>query len=180
MSLNITSFRSSTSLILEIFFGVSLLAICSQITIPIQPVPITMQTVAVLFIGLMYDRIKAPLTVLTYLLLGSVGVPLFASFSFGISKIVGSNGGYFIGFLIAVYVMPCLKGTIVKNKLIEQLSLCLIGNIIIMGLGYLWLARFLGVSQAFYAGVVPFIIPGIIKSGLLIGLIRIVKPRRAS
>ncbi|WP_375327401.1 biotin transporter BioY [Candidatus Tisiphia endosymbiont of Nemotelus uliginosus] len=180
MSLNIPAFRTATPLILEIFFGVSLLAICAQITIPLTPVPITMQTVAVLFIGLVYNKVNAPLTVLAYLILGSIGVPIFSQFSGGMIGIIGPRGGYLVGFLIAVYVMTLLKGTIVNNKLIEQLCLCLIGNVIIMGLGYLWLAKFLGITQAFYAGVLPFIIPGIIKSILLIGLIRIVKPPRYS
>lgn len=53
----------------------------------------------------------------------------------------------------------------------------MIGNIIIMSFGWMWLSKFLGPSSAFYGGVLPFIIPGIIKSVLLIGLINAVKPK---
>lgn len=175
MSLNIASLKIAAPKILEIFLGVSLLAICSQITIPLEPVPITLQTVAVMFIGLTYNRINAVSSILCYLTLGCLGIPIFKNFSFGINTIIGPTGGYLVGFLIAVYVMSKIKEFRANNYILNNIFLCLVGNVIIMGLGYLWLAQFIGVSQAFMVGVLPFIIPGIIKSLLLVGFIRAVK-----
>jgi len=163
---------------IEVALGVALLAICSQIIIPMKPIFISLQTVAVMFIGLTYNKITAPLTILSYITFGIAGVPVFGAFSSGLQVLFGPTAGYFAGFLIAVYVMASLKEKIfITNKLWNQVTLCLIGNVIIMSLGWMWLTKFLGASGAFYGGVLPFIIPGIIKSFLLIGLINVVKPK---
>ncbi|XVN43367.1 MAG: biotin transporter BioY [Candidatus Rickettsia vulgarisii] len=176
MSLNIASLKISASKILEIILGVSLLAICSQVSIPLNPIPITLQTVAVLFIGLTYDRVNAISSVIAYITLGCAGIPVFTNYGFGISKITGPSGGYIIGFIAAVYAMSLLKSKIFNsNKILDNILLCLIGSSIIMGLGYLWLAGFIGFKQSFVLGVLPFIIPGIVKSLLLVGLLRAVK-----
>ncbi len=156
---------------IEIALGVALLAICSHITIPLKPIPITLQSMAVLFIGLTYNNTTAPLTIFSYITLGMMGVPIFAKISQDALILLGPTFGYLVGFLIAVYVMASLKDKIfTSNKWLNQISLCLIGNIIIMSLGWMWLSKFLGSSGAFYGGVLPFIIPDIIKSALLIGL----------
>ncbi|MGL4226558.1 MAG: biotin transporter BioY, partial [Rickettsia sp.] len=73
MQLNAISFRLLKQSTLEVFLGVALLAICSQITIPFKPIPVTLQTIAVLFIGLTYDKITAPLTMLCYITIGVMG-----------------------------------------------------------------------------------------------------------
>jgi biotin transport system substrate-specific component len=181
MSININLFTTAKHnvkhRILEIFFCVSLLAICSQISISLSPVPITLQTVAALFIGLFYNKTSATLSVLSYLTLGAMGLPIFANFSFGVMALIGPRGGYLIGFLLAVYIMSILKNKLFNNKIFDQIFLCIIGNIVIMALGFLWLASFIGTSKALEFGVLPFIVPGIIKSVLLIAFIRIVRPQ---
>ncbi|MFY9590048.1 biotin transporter BioY [Rickettsia endosymbiont of Halotydeus destructor] len=177
MQLNSISAPLTKKRVIEIFLGVALLAICSQIIIPIKPIFISLQTVAVMFIGLTYNRISGALAILSFITLGAIGMPIFGEFSNGLRILVGPTGGYLAGFLIAVYTMASLKDKIfIHNRLLNQLSLCLIGNIIIMSLGWLWLSTLIGASAALYGGVLPFIIPGIIKSLLLIGLINIVKP----
>ncbi|WP_342272631.1 biotin transporter BioY [Candidatus Tisiphia endosymbiont of Parasteatoda lunata] len=178
MQLNLISPSLVKGQAIEIVLGVALLAICSQIIIPMKPVFISLQTVAVLFIGLTYNKNTAFLAVLSYITLGIVGVPIFGQFSSGLRILQGTTGGYLVGFVIAVYAMVSLKDKIfTSNKWLNQISLCLIGNIIIMSLGWMWLSKFLGASGAFYGGVLPFIIPGMIKSLLLVGLMNVVKPK---
>ncbi|MCX4079713.1 biotin transporter BioY [Rickettsia rhipicephali] len=178
MQLNSIALQLTTRQAIEIVLGVALLTICSQIVIPIKPIFISLQTVAVIFIGLTYNKTTAPLTILSFITLGAMGIPVFGEFSSGLRKLFGPTGGYLAGFVIAVYVMVNLKDKIfTSNKWLNQISLCLIGNIIIMSLGWIWLSTLLGASGAFYGGVLPFIIPGIIKSVLLIGLINAVKPK---
>lgn len=178
MQLNLVSMPLVKRQAIEIVLGVALLAICSQIIIPIKPIFISLQSMAVLFIGLTYNKTTAPLTILSYIILGAAGVPIFGQFFSGLGVLFGNTGGYILGFLIAVYVMTNLKDKVfANNKLLNQITLCLIGNVIIMSLGWAWLSKFIGASGAFYGGVLPFIIPGIIKSILLIGLINIVKPK---
>ncbi|WP_347938802.1 biotin transporter BioY [Rickettsia oklahomensis] len=179
MQLNLISLPLIKRQAMEIVLGVALLAICSQIIIPIKPIFISLQTVAVMFIGLTYNKTTGPLTILSFITLGVMGIPVFGGFSSGLRVLLGPTGGYLAGFLIAGYVMASLKDKIfTSNKWLNQISLCLIGNIIIMSSGWMWLFKFLGVSGAFYGGVLPFIIPGIIKSFLLIGLINLVKPNK--
>ncbi|HJD67143.1 MAG TPA: biotin transporter BioY [Rickettsia endosymbiont of Bembidion lapponicum] len=178
MQLSSISFPLLKRQTIEIALGVALLAICSHITIPLKPIPVTLQTVAVMFIGLTYNKATAPLAILSYIALGIMGVPVFAKISNDPLILFGPAFGYLIGFLIAVYIMASLKDKIfINSKLLNQITLCLIGNIIIMSLGWMWLAKMIGASGAFYGGVLPFIIPGIIKSALLIGLINVVKPK---
>ena len=178
MQLNSIALQLTTRQAIEIVLGVALLTICSQIVIPIKPIFISLQTVAVIFIGLTYNKTTAPLTILSFIALGAMGIPVFGEFSSGLRILFGPTGGYLAGFVIAVYVMVNLKDKIfTSNKWLNQISLCLIGNIIIMSLGWIWLSTLLGASGAFYGGVLPFIIPGIIKSVLLIGLINAVKPK---
>lgn len=178
MQLSSISFPIVKRQAIEIALGVALLAICSQIIIPMKPIFISLQTVAVIFIGLTYNKTTAPLTILSYITLGVIGVPVFGEFSSGAYILFGPTAGYLTGFLIAVYVMASLKDKIfTSNKLLNQISLCLIGNIIIISLGWMWLTKLIGASGAFYGGVLPFIIPGIIKSILLIGLINVLKPK---
>ncbi|WP_017442947.1 biotin transporter BioY [Rickettsia gravesii] len=178
MQLNSISLPLTTRQAIEIVLGVALLTICSQIVIPIKPIFISLQTVAVIFIGLTYNKTIAPLTILSFITLGAMGIPVFGEFSSGLRILFGPTGGYLAGFVIAVYVMARLRDKIfTSNKWLNQISLCLIGNIIIMSLGWMWLSTLLGASGAFYGGVLPFIIPGIIKSVLLIGLINTVKPK---
>ncbi|MGL4859067.1 MAG: biotin transporter BioY, partial [Enterobacteriaceae bacterium] len=88
-----------------ILTGVLLLFVMSQISIPLQPVPVTLQTVAVMLIGLTWQRAAAIKTVSVYLLLGAMGMPLFADFSAGYGVFMGPTGGYLAGFLLAVWVM---------------------------------------------------------------------------
>ncbi|WP_392506521.1 biotin transporter BioY [Rickettsia sp. 2024-CO-Wats] len=178
MQLNSISLPLTTRQAIEIVLGIALLTICSQIVIPIKPIFISLQTVAVIFIGLTYNKTTAPLIILSFITLGVMGIPVFGRFSSGLRILFGPTGGYLAGFVIAVYVMASLKDKIfTSNKWLNQISLCLIGNIIIMSLGWMWLSTLLGASGAFYGGVLPFIIPGIIKSVLLIGLIHAVKPK---
>ncbi|KDO02654.1 Biotin ECF transporter S component BioY2 [Rickettsia tamurae subsp. buchneri] len=148
----------------------ALLTICSQIVTPMKPIFISLQTVAVMFIGLTltYNKTTASLTILSYITLGAMGIPVFGEFSSGLRILFGPTAGYLAGFVIAVYIMTSLEDKIfTSNKWLNQVSLCLIGNIIIMSFGWMWLSKLLGPSGAFYGGVLPFIIPGIIKSVLI-------------
>ena len=92
-----------------VFFGIVVLFGCSQISIPLHLVPITLQTLGVIFIILTYDTKKAVQTMLTYVLLGSIGFPVFSGYSGGIDVIFGATGGYIFGFVLAPLVVIPFK-----------------------------------------------------------------------
>lgn len=153
--------------IFKIGIGVILLFACAQITIPLQPVPITLHTLAVLLIGLTYTPREALVTLSTYLGLGAVGLPVFASYHGGVIWLFGKTGGYLFGFLVAAVVMSLIQQSLKQRGWLQVLLTCVVGQSIIYVMGVAWLATFIGLKAAIAAGVVPFIVPGLIKAGLL-------------
>ncbi len=161
-----------TSSYLSTLIGVSLLFLCSQITIPLSPVPISLQTVAVLIIGLTYSKADALKSISSYLALGAMGAPVFANFSGGIVKFMGPTGGYLLGFFAAVWIMCAMRERIVKMGATETILVALIGNAVIYGLGLPWLSKFVGWETAVAFGFMPFVIPGLVKSVLVTAGVR--------
>ena len=153
--------------ILKAGIGVILLFACAQITIPLQPVPITLHTLAVLLIGLTYTPREALATLATYLGLGAIGLPVFASYHGGILWLFGKTGGYLFGFLVAAVVMSLIQQSLKQRGWLQVLLTFMVGQSIIYTMGVAWLATFIGLKAAIAAGVVPFILPGLIKAGLL-------------
>jgi biotin transport system substrate-specific component len=151
----------------KVVLGVLLLALCSQVVIPLKPVPITFQTIGVLLIGLTYERRNALLTVATYILVGTMGLPVFSDFGFGIARLMGPSGGYIMGFLVAVFAMTTLRQFISDRNFKIDLGLSVLGTAIIMMMGVTWLTTFMDFSKAISVGITPFIIPGILKALLL-------------
>lgn len=151
----------------QVGIGVALLACCSQISIPLQPIPITMQTVAVLLIGLFYSHTTAIKTVLAYLTVGALGAPVFTNFGGSFLHFLKPTAGFLFGFLACVAVMTYVRDRIGRETFLTQTFSCILGSIAMYVLGVSWLALFIGFEKAFWAGFVPFIIPGIVK-GLLV------------
>ena len=149
--------------VVQIMIGVGLLACSAQIAIPLQPVPITMQTVALFLIGLFYSPMKAVKTVLSYLALGAMGAPVFANFGGGFIKFLLPSGGFLLGFIACVAVMAYYREKVAKESFVHHLIACTLGSVALYACGISWLSLFVGPSQAFWLGFVPFIVPGIIK-----------------
>ena len=162
-------------LVVQSSLGVLLLWAMSQISIPLQPIPITLQTMGVMAIGLLYQRRAAVYSVASYLLLGACGLPILANGAGGIHCFFGPTGGYLLGFLAAVLVMTMLRERFKEDGLFFLIFHCMIGTTIIFIFGVSWLSSFVGVKQAFVLGLLPFLIPGAIKSLLLSIAVRYVK-----
>ncbi|MDD9139548.1 MAG: biotin transporter BioY [Candidatus Cardinium sp.] len=162
--------------ITAILSAIALLVIGTQISLPLRPVPITMQSLAVLFIGIFYSRCHAYSAVIVYLLMGMMGIPVFANFGSGISYVMGPTGGFLIGFLVALYPMSWYKTYLSDIITVHSaLLLCLMGSLAMLGCGYLWLMQFIGAYKAFHLGIKPFIVGEIAKWLLLIAITRIKK-----
>ena len=146
-------------------WGVFLLFLTTQIIIPLEPVPITLQTVGVLLIGLTFSRKIAIQSLMLYLALGLAGVPVFTNFTGGFYKLIGPTGGYLVGFLMAVLCMTTLRKYL-NNGFYIALN-CLVGTLVIYCCGIGWLTYLVGFEAAIKGGLLPFIIPGCIKIMLL-------------
>ena len=144
--------------ILTIVFGSLLLAISAQITIPLQPVPVTLQSFAVLFIGMAVGPNMGSKIILAYLFEGICGVPVFSNFTWGIAKLLGPTGGYLLGFIPAIILTGSLLQTGWVGHRLTIFLAALLGTIVFFIPGYIVLAKFVGFHNAYQLGVMPFYI----------------------
>ena len=165
----------SQSEIFLMLWGIFLIFLTSQISIPLEPVPITLQTFGVMLVGLTFPQTAAIKAISGYLMLGALGFPVFANFCGGYPYLLGPTGGYLIGFLISVAVMSGIRPYLHNNNLFYIAANCLVGTVIILALGICRLSCFVGFEQAVYSGLLPFIFPGIITALLLAITIRYLK-----
>ncbi|MDI9313668.1 MAG: biotin transporter BioY [Hydrotalea sp.] len=159
--------------LLKIIGGVALVYAASNITIPLQPVPVTLQTFAVLLLALTYSRGESLASILAYVGVGAMGAPVFAGGAGGPSALLGATGGYIVGFVLAVAAIGWLKDGMLKqkidsNKFIEKIGatllLAMVGLVAIFAPGILWLANFVGFEKSIALGLMPFILPEMVKA----------------
>ena len=153
----------------------AIIIICSFITIP-APVPITMQTLGVfLAVGLLPTDL-ALMSVLVYIMLGAVGLPVFSGFGGGVGYLLGQTGGYIFGFL-ALVIIAKLVLLFGKRLLIPALALGLFGCYF---MGSLWFMLYTGAgsyAEVLTVTVLPFILPDIAKLLLSVVIINRVGSR---
>ncbi len=157
------------NILIDIFlmgFSVVLLGIMANITIPLWPVPITMQTFGIFLIAFFFGSRKGFLTILLYIVAGLIGFGVFAGHKSGIAAVLGPTGGYIIGFLfMAFFVGKMIEkghGRTKKSVLLVMLT----GNLILYGFGLAGLWLFLGnvsLWTVLMAGLIPFLIGDILK-----------------
>ena len=148
-----------------ILSGVVLLAVSSKVQVPFWPVPMTLQTLAVLMIGATYGARLAASSLIAYLVAGAVGLPVFASGA-GPAYMAGPTGGYLAGFLIAAVILGWLADRGYGRTILSALAMFAIGEVAIFALGTGWLSSLLGVEKAVSAGLLPFIPAEILKVAL--------------
>ena len=159
--------------LLVIFLGSVLLAVSAKIKIPFYPVPMTMQTFVVLFLGISFGYKIALATVSLYLIEGILGLPVFSNSperGIGLAYFTGPTMGYLIGFLTACFLASYIKVSdnyfIVITKLVVSVSSIYI-------LGILWLGTLIGWDKPiFELGVAPFLLAEVFKIALLTILIK--------
>ncbi|MDO5153459.1 MAG: biotin transporter BioY [Eubacteriales bacterium] len=145
-----------------------MIAVCSWISIP-ATVPFTLQTFGVfLAVGVLGGK-RGTLAVLVYLLLGTVGVPVFAGFSGGIGCLLGTTGGYIVGFLFSALVMWLMERLLGKKPWVLALSMVL-GLLVCYAFGTVWFMQVyaktsgaIGMWTALGWCVFPYIIPDAVK-----------------
>lgn len=140
----------------------ALIAVSSYIIIPLplSPVPITAQTLAIMTAAIILSTQETILAIGSFLLLGIAGVPVFSGGRAGLGVIFGPSGGYLIGFLIGGIVINLMAKK--KENFWQLLFAVLIGGIFIIHLiGFIWLSVLtgMGLKEAFFAGSLSFI-PG--------------------
>jgi biotin transport system substrate-specific component len=155
VSVQSASFLKST---IQVLFASLLLAISAQFSfvLPFSPVPVSFQTFALFLIAAGLGPQKAFYAVLAYIAEGAAGLPFFAHGAAGPLVLIGPRGGYLVGFALAAFI----SGSIAQSAkgLISYSLAFLAGNLAIYALGFTWLAFWMGMPQAFAAGVLPFLL----------------------
>ena len=174
----------SNNKVIKIFLisllGSILLTISAKIKIPFYPVPMTMQTFVVLFLGISFGYKVGVITIILYLLEGIVGLPVFSNSpekGIGVSYFVGPTMGYLIGFIFACFLAGYFKYS--SNYLINFLKIILSTSIIYI-FGVMWLGTLIGWDKPILQlGVFPFLLAELFKILLLTALAnKVIKLRK--
>lgn len=161
-----------------VLFGTLILALASWIEVPMVPVPMTMQTYAVVMIGAVYGWRLGGITTLVWLGEAAVGLPVLAGGSGGIAHFFGPTGGYLVAFPIIAAMVGWLTGRGWNGgRPLRAFAAMMLAHAICLGLGAAWLSLLIGFGPAVAHGVIPFIFGSILKSALAAGTLVAVSPR---
>ena len=164
--------------------GVGMLAASARLSVPFYPVPLTMQTLAVLLIGGMLGPSMGVSSVLGYLAIGALGGPVFHNGLGGPAVLAGPTAGYLVGFLPAVLVMGLASRLAGRRPVAptwrsaaRRMGLLTAGAVLasaaVYAVGLPWLALFtgLGLHKVLVAGAVPFLLGDALKVALAVGAV---------
>ena len=159
--------------ILVVILGTILLTISAKIKIPFYPVPMTMQTFVVLFLGISFGYKIGVATIILYIFEGILGLPVFSNSpekGIGLTYFFGPTMGYLIGFIFACFLAGYFKYN--SNYLLTFIKLSISTSIIYL-LGVLWLGNLIGWDKPILEfGVYPFLLAELFKLILLTILIK--------
>ena len=154
-----------------VFGGAALTAIVAQIQIPMWPVPMTMQTLAVLLVGAALGAKRGALSLSLYLALGAAGLPVFASAK-SLTGVI-PTAGYIVGFVAAAALVGYLASRGFSSSPAKVALSCALGSVLIYGFGVTGLMLSLGLdlNSAIAAGVIPFLIGDVVKAAAAAALL---------
>ena len=177
--------RTGTALrtldLVYVAIGAALITVCAWITIP-TTVPFTLQTFGVFAVLLLLGGVRGTMSVLVYILLGAVGVPVFSGFNSGFGVLLGSTGGYIVGFVfMGLLYIAAVK--LFGEKQPVKIAALAVGLLVCYAFGTAWFMYvYIGskgpVSLMTVLGwcVFPFILPDLAKMAVAVLVARRVKP----
>ncbi len=143
--------------------GTLLVAAAAQVNVPMLPVPMTLQTLAVLMIGAAYGARLGAATLALYALEGAIGLPVFAGFKSGVML---ASFGYVLGFIAAAYVVGHLAERGWDRSPARMFAAMLLGAAVLYVPGLVWLSAWIGVEKAIQFGLIPFIPGDLVKAAV--------------
>ncbi len=178
--------RSLLTDIVLVVVGTAVTEVAAQLVIPVWPVPITGQTFAVLLVGTVLGPLRGALSMVLYLVLGVVGLPIFAAGHHG-SLLGYTSGGFVVGFIFAAALVGWLAQRQWDHKVLRTFVSFVAGTVVMYAFGLPWLYVVLSafpqatLVQVFHTssvlqatiigGVVPFLIGDAIKAIVAAGLL---------
>ena len=164
-----------------IAISAALIAVCSWISIP-TTVPFTLQTFAVFFVLLALGGRRGTIAAVVYVLLGAVGLPVFAGFKGGIGALLGNTGGYILGFILMGLIYMLIT-KIMGEKTVVTIIALVIGLAVCYAFGTAWFMYVymrdtgaVGVMTVLSWCVIPFLLPDLLKMALAFVISKRVRP----
>ena len=157
--------RSLSKDIALVLIASFLIALSGALFIPLwfTPVPLGFRNLVVLLTGALLGPKRGSAAVFAFLLQGAMGLPVFLSGHIGVPYMLGPNGGYLLGYLIAAYVVGAMVERRGKSPL-RLMEAMLIGIVLIQLCGVAYLSTFVGLSKAFLLGSAPFLLGDLLKA----------------
>lgn len=154
----------------------ALTALGAQIAVPIGPVPIVLTNLFVLLSGLLLGSHRAAAAIGLYVLLGAMGLPVFAQFKGGLAHLAGPTGGYLVGFVFSAWITGFLSSA--WSHRTADVAAVIVGTLVVYALGVPWLKVVTGMtwSKAVTVGMFPFLFGDGIKAATAVLLARSVRP----
>lgn len=169
--------KGATRLAAQIFLAVAgtlLLTLSAKTKVVFGPVDMSMQTLAVLLIATTFGFRLAVATVVLYLAQGAMGFPVFQGTpekGIGIAYMLGSTGGYLMGFVVMAAIVGWAADRGLDRNHVKLFGMMLVADTLMLAMGFAWLALLIGADKAWTFGVVPFIVPDLIKVALASALV---------
>ncbi len=155
---------STRGMIYASMFG-ALTAIGALISIPLQPVPVTLQTLFLYLAGSLLGGSLGALSQIIYVILGVIGLPVFSGGKAGLGVFMGPTGGYLLGFIAGAFVTGKIVDAREKPGLVWMILAMLIGTVVVYTLGVTQLVGIgkLSIEKALAVGVLPFLPGDVLK-----------------
>jgi biotin transport system substrate-specific component len=154
--------------------GTLLLTLSAKTKVVLGPVDLSMQTLAVLLIAATFGFRLGLATLLLYMAEGAAGFPVFQSTpekGIGLAYMMGSTGGYLAGFVAMAAIVGWAADRGFDRNPFKLFGAMLVAEVVMMALGFAWLATLIGADKAWTFGVAPFIVPDLIKVALASALV---------
>ncbi|MGE0501529.1 MAG: biotin transporter BioY [Rhizobiaceae bacterium] len=149
--------------------GTLVLALSAKAKVILGPVDLSLQTLAVLGIGATFGLRLGVATLALYLIEGAMGFPVFQSTpekGIGVAYMMGATGGFLIGFLVMAAIVGWAADRGWDRSVLKLGAAMVLAEIVMMAMGFAWLAGIIGAEKAWAFGVAPFIIPDMVKVAL--------------
>lgn len=154
--------------------GTLLLTLSAKTKVVFGPVDMSLQTLAVILIAAAFGMRLGVATLLLYLAEGAAGLPVFQSTpekGIGIAYMLGTTGGYLAGFVVMAAIVGWAADRGWDRSVLKFFGAVVLADAIMLLMGFGWLASLIGADKAWQFGVVPFIVPDLIKAALAAALV---------
>jgi biotin transport system substrate-specific component len=160
--------RLATQIFLAVV-GTLILTLSAKTKVDFGPVDMSLQTLAIFLIAAVFGLRLGVATLLLYLAEGALGLPVFQSSpekGVGIAYMLGTTGGYLVGFVVAAAIVGYAADRGWDRSIVKFSGVVLLAEIVMLALGFAWLAGLIGAERAWQFGIVPFIVPDLVKVAL--------------